>query len=260
MLKKKIIISLTLSVLIFGLAACGGSVSTGSSTASTDTSGASIFEGITLNDTSILAIGLIGMDGTNNAVTAEQVATLIPLWQAYQALAFNDTTAQQELDAVVNQIRNTLTDAQLQAIQDLDITSDNFQTYLGDFGMNNMARPSMSGIPEVSAIDPSQMGSNTSGQGGPGGEMPGGGQMPSGGPSFSGGSGPGAGGRPGDGGGAFIVSGDARGDMSAMGDAFAAGATPDPSTLATMEAAASNQIQTTFILNAVIRYLQQIGG
>jgi hypothetical protein len=83
-----------------------------------------------------LAYGIIKLDGTSNAITPEQAKTLTPLWQAFLALSGDETTATEELTAVQNQIAQTLTPAQIQAITALKITNTELNTYYAQFGVS----------------------------------------------------------------------------------------------------------------------------
>ena len=47
-----------------------------------------------------VAIGTIKLDGTENAVTAEQAKELLPLWETLQVLEGSDTAATEEKDAL----------------------------------------------------------------------------------------------------------------------------------------------------------------
>ena len=69
-----------------------------------------------------LLIGTLKLQGTSNAVNATQAAALVPLWQAYAQLTSSNTAAQAEIDAVVTQIQQTLTPAQVQAITAMKLT------------------------------------------------------------------------------------------------------------------------------------------
>jgi len=68
-----------------------------------------------------LAIGTLNLEGTDHAVTSEQAAELLPLWEAYQWLHRSDTTSVVELDAVAEQIQGVMTLDQVEAINKLDL-------------------------------------------------------------------------------------------------------------------------------------------
>jgi len=125
-MKPFVLISLT--VIALTLAACGGatapaapvSVPIAASSEVTPTPLSATYLKTDYADaTSLrnqLALGLLKLEGTANAVTAEQAKALLPLWQAIVALSGTSTTAEAELTAVQNQIVEALQPAQLQAI------------------------------------------------------------------------------------------------------------------------------------------------
>lgn len=82
-----------------------------------------------------LAYGIMKLDGTANAVTAEQAKTLIPLWQAVIALSGDTTTATEELTAVQDQIAAALTPEQLQAIAAMQLTNADLNVFYADYGI-----------------------------------------------------------------------------------------------------------------------------
>jgi len=72
-----------------------------------------------------LAVGTLKLDGTAQAVTKEQAAGLLPLWEVYQDLSASDTAAQEEIDSLIEQIQVSMTEAQWQAISDMKLTQEN---------------------------------------------------------------------------------------------------------------------------------------
>lgn len=83
-----------------------------------------------------LAYGIIQLNGTPNAVSAEQAKTLIPLWQAIISLSGNETTASEELAAVQNQISLALTADQLKAIAAMQITNADLNRFYAQYGIS----------------------------------------------------------------------------------------------------------------------------
>ncbi len=69
-----------------------------------------------------VALGTIKLDGTENAVTAEQAKELLPLWETLRQLESSDTAATEEKDALVSQIQESMTTKQTQAITALGLT------------------------------------------------------------------------------------------------------------------------------------------
>ena len=69
-----------------------------------------------------LILGTINLEETDNAVTAEQAKELLPMFYVLQDLNESDTAAQEEKDGLVNQIQETLTAEQVQAIDDMSLS------------------------------------------------------------------------------------------------------------------------------------------
>lgn len=69
-----------------------------------------------------LVIGTLKLDGTEQAVTADQANELLVMWQVYADLTSSDTTAQQEIDGLVEQIQETMTTEQMKAISAMGLT------------------------------------------------------------------------------------------------------------------------------------------
>ena len=82
-----------------------------------------------------LALGILKLEGTANAVTAEQAKALLPLWQAIVALSGASTTAEAELTAVQNQIVEALQPAQVQAIGALQLTTARLNAFYAEKGI-----------------------------------------------------------------------------------------------------------------------------
>jgi hypothetical protein len=62
------------------------------------------------------------LDNSDNAITANQAAKLLPLWETMQVLETSDTAAKQEVNALGTQIQETMTDKQMQAITAMNLT------------------------------------------------------------------------------------------------------------------------------------------
>ena len=166
-------------LLIFSMMATGCSIAaadTSTEAASTENANGD------LNEPTKLALGILSLEDTEQAVTAEQAGELLTLWQAYQVLGNSETTAKVELEAVVNQIQAALTSEQTTAIDAMGLTSESMTEVMQAFG----AQFGPGGTPGVQSTP--QAGSNSSGSGFSGG-FPGGG-MPSGGGGFPGGGRP----------------------------------------------------------------------
>ncbi len=114
--------NISLSILmIFAivLTACG-SLSTGTPTGST-----------TSNELPIeaqLVIGTLNLGGTEQDVTEEQAQELSILWKVYEEISQSDTAAQDEIDGLIEQIQESMTTKQMQAITNMQLTQQDVFT------------------------------------------------------------------------------------------------------------------------------------
>jgi hypothetical protein len=130
-----------------------------------------------------LALGSINLDGTDQNIDEPLAADLLPLWQAYQALSNSDTTSAIELEALLNQIQDTMSLEQITAIADMKLTSENLTTMIEEGELS--LRPGGSGVPGISSGQGSGFPGGGFSGGRPGGGIPGGGSgggLPGGGP------------------------------------------------------------------------------
>ena len=152
---KKVITISMVTIFALLLVACGGSASAQSNNGSRQNNGNS---SAPLPQSTKLLVGTLKLEGTSQAVTADQAAKLIPLWQLFKSLEASSTAASQEVDATVQQIQATMTTEQIQAIDTMNITRRDEFTTLQQMGL---APTNFSGTPE-----PGSNGSRTQGQGG----------------------------------------------------------------------------------------------
>lgn len=82
-----------------------------------------------------LTLGTLMLDGTPEAITPEQAQSLLPLWQALQALTASGTSATAETNAVLAQIESSLTAEQLSAIRAMQLTSPKMQEWASQNGI-----------------------------------------------------------------------------------------------------------------------------
>lgn len=82
-----------------------------------------------------LALGTLRLEGTEHAVTPEQAQTLSFLWQGLKALGGDSMAASEETAAVQQQIEEAMTEAQLQAIRDLQLTSVDLNAFYEEQGL-----------------------------------------------------------------------------------------------------------------------------
>ncbi len=82
-----------------------------------------------------MIIGLLKLEETDLAIDEALAAKTLPLWQAYQALSNSDTTAEAELQAVVNQLQGAMSPEQIQAIAALQLTAESAQQMMQEQGI-----------------------------------------------------------------------------------------------------------------------------
>lgn len=166
-----------------------------------------------------LVLGSLKLENTDYAITAEQATELLPMWQVYEQLLGSDTAAQEEIDALTEQIQETMTANQMQTINDMQLTQQDMFT-------------AMQGADTVTSTSQSSSNITVPSSGGGGG-------MPAGGPSDGGGGAP--------------------PDMSGGGmPSDFGGAAPDMSTGSTQNTqTTSSQTQTTSVPTALVQLLIQ---
>jgi hypothetical protein len=81
-----------------------------------------------------LTLGTLKLEGTENALTKEQAAELLPLWQMMKELAGRDNAAPQEKAGLTEQIRETMTADQVAAIAGMKLTRTDLSDYLQQSG------------------------------------------------------------------------------------------------------------------------------
>jgi len=106
-------------ILILALTACSGS---NPSTQQFDPNQNNNASNAELPLASKLVIGSFKLEGTDNAITTDQAAGLLPLWQVYLQLTTSDTAAQEEISALADQIQETMTPDQAKAINAWNLT------------------------------------------------------------------------------------------------------------------------------------------
>ena len=238
---------LILCVLLFVsllASACSSAASSSSNTAGAAGSSSSTTQSqnqpanAALSPATKLALGTLKLEETDQAVTTDQAATLVTLWQAYQALSNSDTTAQVELDAIIKQIQAAMTPEQTKAIDSMQLTRQSMNEILQSLGLDMGGPAGAQATPAAGQSSSSRSGNtNTFPSGGQGAGGPPAGGGPSGGFQVGG---------PGDMGGGL--------PPDAAGGTGSLQATPNSTQQARMSAQA-NQV-SPMVLNALIKVLQ----
>jgi len=146
-MKNKMVLPLLL-IPIFLLSACG---STGTPTSTRTGFNSTTQEGVNPQGLPLsekLAIGTLKLEGSANAISAKQVADLLPLWQVYSSLITSDTAAQEEKDALAQQIQETMTSDQVKAIDDLNLTQQDVFASMQQLGISTSSQVNVNGTPQ----------------------------------------------------------------------------------------------------------------
>lgn len=127
---KKTIFLIHIMALL--LAACGGN----DEAAQSGENGEQFdFRSQELPLSSTLVIGTLKLEETDQAVASEQAADLLPLWQVLKSLTGSDTAAQEEIEAIIEQIQDTMTDEQMSTIEGMDLTREDIFTTMQELGI-----------------------------------------------------------------------------------------------------------------------------
>lgn len=151
-----------------------------------------------------LMTGTLLLQTTGVPLEQEQASSLLLLWNAYNSVMTSSTSAQAEIDGLIEQIRGVFTPEQIKAIEAMKLTGDNYTEKLAEAGIA-IGGPSVreddssqtTGMPQMpmdgempfgdempSGFQMPSGGQNFQRNSGAGGQMPGGGAIPGGAMSF----------------------------------------------------------------------------
>ncbi|HFD38465.1 MAG TPA: hypothetical protein ENJ31_01255 [Anaerolineae bacterium] len=159
-MRKWTFLAIVLSLVIL-LAACGGesasedgAVSAPPAEEEATTTGETLTEDYedALSLRNQLAFGILQLEDTPQAVTAEQAGKLLPLWQTLKALEASSTTAPEEMEAVQNQIAATLEPAQIASIADMKLTNADLRAYYVEIGVSEVKTPEPGVTPQSGSL------------------------------------------------------------------------------------------------------------
>jgi hypothetical protein len=122
-MKKWMFVTIIAS-LVLALTACGSNQSTTATATSSNT----------LSLEGQLLVGTFKLENTSLAVNSAQAGDLLPLWETLQSLASSNTAASQEIDAVVSQIKSTMSTQQVSSITAMKLTQQDLAAAAIDTG------------------------------------------------------------------------------------------------------------------------------
>ncbi len=123
MKKTTLLTILSLTALVLSACSAAGTGSSSSSTAGGGFRASSAFRNRPLTPEARLALGIVKLEGTPQAVDATEAAKLLPLWQLLGQLLGTSSSAPQEVSAVLDQIQATMTPDQVKTIAGMQLTS-----------------------------------------------------------------------------------------------------------------------------------------
>ncbi|MGB2963055.1 MAG: hypothetical protein WBB69_03625 [Anaerolineales bacterium] len=88
-----------------------------------------------------LVVGTLLLEETELALDTELAAALVPYWKLYINLTESDTTAPEELDALVTEIEGLMTTDQINYIAGLQLTQEDMFTLINELGVLEQVRP-----------------------------------------------------------------------------------------------------------------------
>jgi hypothetical protein len=129
--KKFFFTLIGVSILALGLGGCGNNKTVSTST-STDRLNAAYANALSIETQLIL--GTLKLEGTPQAVDPAMATKLIPLYTLLQQMTTSGTSAQAEIDAVLDQIQGTMTTDQIYAIAAMKLTQTDMTNFFGSSG------------------------------------------------------------------------------------------------------------------------------
>lgn len=82
-----------------------------------------------------LAVGTLMLEGTDQAVSAAQAKTLLPLWQAVKTLTVQNGATTEQIQAAYQKIQDAMTAGQIQAIEAKSLSQADLQTLMTSLGI-----------------------------------------------------------------------------------------------------------------------------
>lgn len=88
-----------------------------------------------------LILGTFMLEDTEFAVDVNLAPNLVPYWKLYKSLLESDTTAPEELEALIAEIQEVMGSDQVSYIAGLELTQEDLMTYLNESGIMENLRP-----------------------------------------------------------------------------------------------------------------------
>ena len=88
-----------------------------------------------------LLLGTFLLEDAEFAVDADLAPYLVPYWKLYKSLLESDTTAPEELEALIAEIQEVMNVDQVNYIASLELTQEDLTTYMNESGIMENMRP-----------------------------------------------------------------------------------------------------------------------
>jgi hypothetical protein len=146
---KRLFIFNFVTALTLALTACAGGTSGATNSEPDDVQTQGTFEPLFSDNDQIpvnqLVLGTMQLESADLAISRDQATDLLPLWKAYQSLIQSDTAAQAEVEAVLRQIKTTMTADQLEFIRSMEVSPDEIQAAMQEANQESGTDRSTSG-------------------------------------------------------------------------------------------------------------------
>jgi hypothetical protein len=116
-----------------------------------------------------LAVGMLQLEGSDQAITPAQATELLPLWKAVKSLSKDNNTTSDEMTSLYVQIEGVLTANQVQAIEKLDLSTGDLTALVQKYE----AQTSVSSSSTTTTTSQSAQSAQGGPGGGPGGDIQG---------------------------------------------------------------------------------------
>lgn len=120
-----------------------------------------------------LALGTLKLEQAEYPVDSTQAGELLTLWKAARTLSESETTAAEEIQAIIKQIEETMTPQQTQSIEDMQLSFEDTRQIYDDLGIEFGGGGFGNLDPEIQATIEAARESGQSPPGGFGGGFPG---------------------------------------------------------------------------------------
>lgn len=133
---KRLTLLISSILLIFILGACSSSPGDTSAQAAQNNVQGTEIPGGSASLAMRLALGTFKLEETDLAITPEQASELLPLWKAALSLSQSDNVAAEELEAVFEQIQETLSEEQGDAITAMELSFEDMASIAEQYDLD----------------------------------------------------------------------------------------------------------------------------